>query len=75
MTFKFLLSGLIGRIGRYAREQTLRDPEIISVAALSRRPLSHLTQHAKVKVLVWEDFSVYSDDIVAEVADSDGCIW
>jgi dihydrodipicolinate reductase len=75
MTFKIILSGVTGRIGKQVLDQALRNPEITSVIALSRRPLPDLAQHAKVKVLVLENFNAYSDDVVTEMVSSDGCIW
>jgi dihydrodipicolinate reductase len=75
MTFKIVLSGVTGRIGKQVLHQALQNPAVTSVIALSRRPLSDLAQHAKVKVLVIENFTKYPDEAIAELVGADGCIW
>ena len=75
MTFKIILSGVTGRIGKQVLHQALQDSTITSVIALSRRSLPDLVRHAKLQVLVLEDFKVYPDEVVAELRDADACIW
>jgi dihydrodipicolinate reductase len=75
MTFKIILSGVTGRIGKEVLDQAIRNPVITSVIALSRRPLPDLAQHDKVRVLLVQDFNGYSEHVVEEVAGADGCIW
>ena len=75
MTFKIILSGVTGRIGKEVLAQALENSTITSVIALSRRPLPDLAWHAKVEVLVLKDFKMYPDDIVGKLIDADGCIW
>ncbi|UPX15576.1 uncharacterized protein EKO05_0006020 [Ascochyta rabiei] len=75
MTFKLIISGVTGRIGRQVLHHALQNPTITSVIALSRRASPDLVQHAKVLVLVLQDFTVYPEDVVAELAGADGCIW
>jgi uncharacterized membrane protein len=75
MTFKLILSGVTGRIGKQVLHQALQDPTITSVIALSRRSLPDLVQLAKLKVLVLEDFRKYPDDVATELLDADACIW
>jgi len=75
MTFKLVLSGVTGRIGKQILHQALQDSTITSVIALSRRSLRDLVRHAKLKVLVQEDFNVYPDEAIAELRNADACIW
>lgn len=75
MTFKLIVSGVTGRIGKHVLNRALHDPSITSVIALSRRPLPDVAQHPKARVIVLEDFKVYTDDVIAELADADGAIW
>lgn len=75
MTFKIILSGVTGRIGKEVLDQALQNPTITSVIALSRRPLPDFARNGKVKVLLLNDFTDYSDDVVAELVGADGCIW
>lgn len=75
MTFKLVLSGVTGRIGKQVLHQALRDSTITSVIALSRRSLPDLVRDAKLKVRVLENFNVYPDDVVAELQDANACIW
>lgn len=75
MTFKMILSGVTGRIGKQVLHQALLNTTITSVIALSRRPLPDIAQNDKVKVLVLKDFNMYPDDIITELIDADGAIW
>lgn len=56
-------------------DRALQDPSITSVIALSRRPLTDIAHHSKARVIVLDDFKVYSDDVIAELGDADGAIW
>jgi nucleoside-diphosphate-sugar epimerase len=69
---KILVTGPTGTAGSEVVNQALLDPEITAVTALSRKPLS--VEHSKLKVVLHQDFSNYSDlaDILKE---QDGCIW
>ena len=64
MTFKFILSGVTGRIGKQVLDQALQNPSITPVTALSRRPLPDLAR--RDKWLLLEDFKVCSEDVVAD---------
>ena len=75
MTFKIILSGATGRIGKQVLHQALLNATITSVIALSRRPMPELAHHDKLKVLVLEDFKVYPDEVIAKLVDADGAIW
>lgn len=75
MTFKIILSGVTGRIGRQVLHHALQNPLISSVITLSRHHLPDLAQYNKVKVLVLKDLRVYSENVVAELVGADACIW
>lgn len=75
MTFKLVLSGVTGRIGKQVLHQALQDSTITSVIALSRRFLPDLVRDPRVKLRVLEDFNAYPDDVIAELQDADACIW
>jgi hypothetical protein len=64
MNFELLISGVSRRIGAQVLERTLRTPSISRIIALSRRPLSGLDCHAKLEVVVLQDFTQYSEDVI-----------
>jgi uncharacterized protein YbjT (DUF2867 family) len=75
MTFKLILSGVTGRIGKQVLHQALQNTTITSVIALSRRSLPDLVRHSKLEVVVLEDFNTYPDVVIAELRGADACIW
>lgn len=75
MGFKFLISGVSGRIGAQVLEQTLRNASISCIVAPSRRVLPKLAVHAQLEVVLIEDFTKYPDEVVAKLSGADGAIW
>jgi NAD dependent epimerase/dehydratase family enzyme len=73
---KAIISGATGFIGREVFEQCVQHPDITSIIVLTRRPLSTpAASHEKVKVLIMENFTSYSDSNFDEIKDADICIW
>jgi uncharacterized protein YbjT (DUF2867 family) len=78
---KIVVTGATGLVGTEVIRQCLRIPQITSVIALARRPVSAPRSPgedidiSKLKSLVLEDFTNYPSDVKAELADADGCIW
>ncbi|MCJ1374559.1 hypothetical protein MMC20_005791 [Loxospora ochrophaea] len=72
---KVILTGSTGFIGSEVLAQCLNNPVITSIVALSRRELPDAASNAKVKVVIMEDFAVYSDSVLEEMNGADGCIW
>jgi dihydrodipicolinate reductase len=75
MTIKLVLSGITGRIGSQVLKQALRNPAISSVIALSRRQLPDIEGHGKLEVVLIQDFTRYSDEVLVKLSGADGCIW
>jgi hypothetical protein len=75
MGFKLLIAGVTGRIGSPVLVHALRLPSVSSVIALSRRPLPELARHDKLEIVVLEDFTSYSDEVISKLSRADGCIW
>ena len=72
---KLILTGTTGFVGAEVLAQCLANAAIDSVVVLSRRPLSPDIDNPKLKVLVLDDFTVYPEDVVKELAGAEGCIW
>jgi uncharacterized protein YbjT (DUF2867 family) len=76
---KLIVSGATGLVGTEVIRQSLKNPKVASVIALSRRPVSVPTDAGddadKLKSLVLQDFTNYPEDVKAELADADACIW
>ncbi len=73
---KFILTGCTGFIGSEVLSQCLKNPQITSIVALSRRELPEsVTKDPKLKVLIFKDFNTYSDSALKELSGADACIW
>jgi uncharacterized protein YbjT (DUF2867 family) len=75
MGLKLLISGATGRIGGQVLEHALQNSSISSVIVLSRRPLPELARHNKLEIVVLDDFTQYSDKVIAKLSGADGCLW
>ena len=78
---KLIIAGASGFVASELLRQSLRRPEITSVIALARKPVSapeNLGPEAdasKLKSLVLEDYGHYTEDVKKEFAGADACIW
>ncbi|KPM45560.1 hypothetical protein AK830_g941 [Neonectria ditissima] len=75
---KLIVAGATGLVGTEIIKQSLRIREITSVVALARRPVEIDQTHpdsSKVKTVVVKDYGEYPDDVKAEFAGADACIW
>lgn len=78
---KLIVTGATGLVGTEVIRQSLKNPKITSVIALGRRPVSvpknagEGVDTSKLKSLVLEDFTNYPQDVKAQLADADACIW
>jgi nucleoside-diphosphate-sugar epimerase len=73
MTFKIILSGVSGQIGSEVLQQCLDDSSVTSIVALARRPLP--LRDDRLELIVMDDFTQYSDDVLAKLSGADGCVW
>jgi uncharacterized protein YbjT (DUF2867 family) len=69
---KVILFGATGMVGQGVLRECLLDPEVESVLAISRAPLSQ--QHPKLKVLIHGDFTDYTA-VEAQLAGHDACFF
>lgn len=74
---KIVVGGASGFVGTEVLRQSLARPEITSVVALSRRPITapEGSDASKFKNLVLKDFGNYSEEDKKELAGASGCIW
>lgn len=75
MSLKIVVSGVTGRIGAHVLHHALQNPLVSRVIAISRRPPPGTETHAKLEVVLLEDFTKYPDDVLAKLSGADGCIW
>ena len=75
MSLKIVVSGVTGRIGAHVLHHALQNPLVSRVIAISRRPPPGTGMHAKLEVVLLEDFTKYPDDVLAKLSGADGCIW
>ena len=78
---KLIIAGASGFVATEVIRQSLRIPKVTSVIAIARRPVSapsNLGQGAdtsKLHSVVIDDYDVYPDDVKAQLAGADACIW
>ncbi|KAL7624649.1 hypothetical protein AAE478_006219 [Parahypoxylon ruwenzoriense] len=77
---KLIISGATGFVGRELIRQSLSRPEITSVVALARKPITpdrfdDGADLSKLKSVVVEDYNRYPEDVLKEFAGAAACIW
>ncbi|KXH29409.1 hypothetical protein CSIM01_12797 [Colletotrichum simmondsii] len=77
---KLIIAGASGFVGTELLKQSLRNPAIKTVVALTRQPLkiraetSPDVDHSKLKNIVVSGYDQYSAETKAELATADACI-
>jgi nucleoside-diphosphate-sugar epimerase len=76
---KLVVAGSTGFVGTEVIRQAISNPAITSIIALARGetavPANAGADASKLKSVVCNDFSNYSDDVKKELAGADACIW
>lgn len=75
---KLIVAGATGLVATEVIKQSLQIPEITSVIALARRPVKidePGVDTSKLKSVLIKDYGEYPDDVKAEFAGADACIW
>ena len=73
---KVIVTGATGLVGREIVQQCLADPRITKVVILTRRAVSmDIESHPKADVVMRQDFSRYSDDLLSRLEGSSACLW
>ncbi|KAE8453896.1 hypothetical protein EG329_007672 [Mollisiaceae sp. DMI_Dod_QoI] len=70
-----ILTGATGLVGGAVLHQMLTTPSISKISILSRRPVPQAEGHAKAKVYIHKDFSVYEKSLLDELKDAHGVVW
>ena len=80
-TMKLIVAGASGFVATEVIRQSLSMPQINSVIALARHPVSvplDLGQSAdasKLHSVVLDNYGSYTEDVMKQLADADACIW
>jgi uncharacterized protein YbjT (DUF2867 family) len=73
---KLIVAGATGLVATEVIRQSLKVPEITSVIALARKPLQiEGISSPKLKTVIIKDYGTYPDEVKAEFAGADACIW
>ena len=76
---KLVLAGSTGFVATEVVRQAIQNPAITSVLALARRetavPDNAGANASKLKSVICDDFSNYSEKVKEELAGADACIW
>jgi len=77
MIMKLIVAGATGLVGTEIIKQSLQIPEITPVIALARRPakIDDSIDSSKLKSVIVKDYGEYPDEVKAEFAGADACIW
>lgn len=76
---KLVIGGSTGFLATELIRQALSNPAFTSIIGLSRRetsvPAGFVDEEGKLKSVVVDDFSSYSETTERELEDADACIW
>lgn len=74
---KLIIAGATSLLGREIVRQSLQIRAITQVISLALQPvqLDKSIDTSKLKNVVIRDYSEYPDDVKAELAGADACIW
>jgi uncharacterized protein YbjT (DUF2867 family) len=73
---KLIVTGATGFVASEVPRLAVKMSEITSIVAVARRPVKLTGPWAdKVRSVVVEDYGTYSDDVRAEFAGANACIW
>jgi hypothetical protein len=73
---KFILTGTSGFIGGEILAQCLTLPSLTTLIILSRRLLPEIAaRDAKISIIVLENFLVYPEEVVKQLAGAKACLW
>jgi NAD dependent epimerase/dehydratase family enzyme len=72
-----IIGGATGLTGKELVKQALDKPEITTVVAISRRPLTteQGAGHAKLRNVIVKDYDQYPEDVKMEFVGAGACIW
>jgi uncharacterized protein YbjT (DUF2867 family) len=73
---KILIVGATGLIGGAILDECILHPDITLIVAISRRSLpTNLTNNDKLRVIILEDFAIWSPEILGSSKDADAIVW
>jgi NAD dependent epimerase/dehydratase family enzyme len=70
-----ILTGATGFVGSAALDMMLNNPAVTRISILSRRPVKQAEGHEKAVVILKEDMSEYSQEILDRLRGAHGCVW
>ncbi|CAM1510849.1 Fc.00g083620.m01.CDS01 [Cosmosporella sp. VM-42] len=73
---KVIVTGATGMAGKEIVKQCIADARITKVVILTRRAVSmDVESHPKAEVVMHQDYSRYSDELLRRLEGSEACIW
>lgn len=79
---KLIVVGATGLVGSEVIRLALRNPSVVSVVAVARKPVSapanagSEAQTSKLQSVVLENWTgPYPEDVIQHIKDADACIW
>jgi hypothetical protein len=75
-TMKLIVIGATGFVGGQTLKAAIADERVDEVIAVTRCKLpSEVTQKAKVKVIIHDDFGSYPSTLLDHLKGSEACLW
>lgn len=73
---KVIVTGATGVVGKEIVRNCLQDARITKVVILTRRAVSmDVESHPKTEVVMHQDFSRYSDELLTRLEGASACLW
>lgn len=70
-----ILTGATGLVGSGVLHHMINTPAVTAVSVLSRKPVPQAEGHAKVKVIIHDDFNSYPTELLEQLRGAEGCVW
>lgn len=70
-----ILTGATGLVGSAVLHHMLNTPAITQISILSRRPVPQAVGHPKANVIIHQDFTTYSNEVLNQLKGAEGVVW
>lgn len=73
---KVIVTGATGKAGREIVKHCIADERITKIVILTRRAVAGMVEsNPKTEVVMHQDFSRYSDELLRRLEGAEACLW